>query len=231
MRRSHALEELSALGLEGEFVQGLLTGDQELDELYSQKKNLFLAKRSLTPGEIATYAGHRKIWKRIVDDGCECALVFEDDFGVIDRERFAKSVRDCLDNMGNWDIIKFFDFKPKRVMKRRKLGETDLVAYKYPASGAVAYLITGKAAQRLLGRSRIFRPIDEDFSWPWEFRLRIWSVCPNLVQEVSYRLGGSHLEQTRITNKSGRNVARRIWANVLQSWKLTRSYIFLLAGR
>ena len=152
MRRSHALEELSALGLEGEFVQGLLTGDQELDELYSQKKNLFLAKRSLTPGEIATYAGHRKIWKRIVDDGCECALVFEDDFGVIDRERFAKSVRDCLDNMGNWDIIKFFDFKPKRVMKRRKLGETDLVE-NIPPNRRGFFLAVGVSPSNLVGMS------------------------------------------------------------------------------
>lgn len=227
-RRLHASRELAGLGLEGRFIQGFLKDDPALGNVYSPALNLLLAKRDLTPGEIAVYAGHRKIWQAIVDGGEPCALVFEDDFRALDRDRFQAALRDCLSAAERWDIVKFFDFKPKRVIRRSRAGATDLVAYKYPASGAVAYLISRDAALRLLARRRIFRPVDEDFSWPWEFRLRIWSVSPNLVEEVSPDLGGSHLEQMRLANKSRRPLGRRLWANILQGWKLCRSYMFRL---
>lgn len=172
-RRAHATKELVELGLTGRFVMGATKGDRELAELYSPLKNLLLSRRSLTAGEIAVYAGHRRIWKAIDDAGIPYALVLEGDFHVVDKEKFLATLGDCLSAPKHWDIIKFFDFKPKRVVRRLRLGKANLVAYKYPASGAVAYLISGDAVRRLLKRPQIFRAVDVDLSWPWEFGLRI----------------------------------------------------------
>lgn len=226
LRRKHAGKELADIGLEGKFVEGFRKDDPALSNLYSPALNLLFAKRSMTSGEIAVYAGHRKIWQAIVDSGMAYALVFEDDFRVLDGTRFKATLRDCLPALAGWDIVKFFDFRPKRVIRCRRVGATDLVAYKYPAPGAVAYLISRDAARRLLARRRIFRPVDVDFSWPWEFGLRIWSILPNLVDEVSHNLGGSHLEATRLANRARRTIWRGLWADVLQAWKLVCAYIY-----
>ena len=109
------------------------------------------------------------------------------------------------------------------MLERRAIGSTGIVRYKYAASGAVAYLIDRKAAQKLLSRKRFFRAVDEDLSWPWELGLSIWSVSPNLVEEVSHNLGGSLLEMDRKSTKRRRNIARSLWGNVIQAYKLARS--------
>ena len=207
-----------------------MAGDCALDKLYSQTKNLLLSKRSLTTGEIATYAGHRKIWQRIIDDGCAYALVLEDDFHIADKGRFQVAIADCLSASQKWDIVKFFDLKPKRIVHRKKIGATDLVAFRYPASGAVAYLISRDAACRLLSRRRIFRQVDVDLSWPWEFGLVVWSIYPSLVEEISSRLGGSHLEDMRLSKRAKRSLIRGVWGNFVQAWKLLRAFIYRLSA-
>lgn len=77
-----------------------------------------------------------------------------------------------------------------------------------------------------LRRSRIFRPIDEDLSHPWEFSIRIWSLEPNIVEEVSHNLGGSILEKDRLKQRKKRNILRSLWGILLQGVKLTRSLFY-----
>ena len=122
--------------------------------------------------------------------------------------------------------MKLFDYRPKNIMLTRKIGETDIVAYKYPASGAVCYLINRAAAKSLLSRKKFFRPIDEDMAFPWEFDIRVWSVMPNPVSEISSTLGGSTLETERVITKGAHNVLRSIWGNILQLWKKYKSTQF-----
>jgi GR25 family glycosyltransferase involved in LPS biosynthesis len=224
VRRVHAEEELRSNNLQGRFVEGPRKNDAIISAIYSPLRNLIFAKRKLTCGEIAAYAGHRRVWEAFIDCGGDAALIFEDDFHVANQTRFKAVLAECLSLSHTWDIVKFFDFNPKRVVRLRRLATTDLAAYKYPASGAVAYLISSAAARQLLKRGRIYRPIDEDLSWPWEFGLRVWSTQPNLVEEVSKELGGSLLESTRVANKAQRNLCRSVWANVLQGWKLVRAW-------
>jgi GR25 family glycosyltransferase involved in LPS biosynthesis len=222
-RRLHAQEELRALDFKGRFIEGPRKDDEIVDAVYSPARNLIFAKRNLTSGEIAAYVGHRKAWRAFLDDGADFALILEDDFRIADKPRFRGVVAECLSISDTWDVVKFFDFNPKRVVRRRRLATTDLAAYKYPASGTVAYLLTAAAARKLLKRSRIYRPVDEDLSQPWEFGLRVWSTLPNLIEEVSQELGGSNLEAMRLANKVHKNLCRSIWANVLQAWKLVRA--------
>ncbi|MCR4268468.1 glycosyltransferase family 25 protein [Nitratireductor sp. ZSWI3] len=234
LRRQHAEREMSALGIEREFVQGFRKTDPSLGEHYSEVMNLLLHKRSLTAGEIAVYAGHRRIWRRIVESGRTCALVLEDDFRVLDRDLFLRSIDDLMAHPGDWDLVKFFDYKPKSVVASVRIGSTTAVAHKYPASGAVAYLIGADAARALLQRKRIFRAVDEDFSHPWEFSIRVWSTQPNTVAEASDALGGSILAEDRQAVRRNRKILRSLWGNVLQGTKLARSLLYrhgLRAGR
>ncbi|MGR6467193.1 glycosyltransferase family 25 protein [Rhizobium sp. PAMB 3182] len=207
-RRQHCTTMFNRLRMQFDFVQGVRSGDVFGMGIYSPWLNYLLSKRSLSAAEIAVYLGHRKIWKRVAEGGSDVALVVEDDLLISDTEAFGHVMRNASDHAA-WDILKLFDFLPKKIVARHEWKGVTIVDYKYPASGCVAYLITRDAARRLLERKRIFRPVDEDFSWCWEFGLRVRSVSPNIVSEVSHTLGGSLLEDSR------RNVRRR--KNLLRS--------------
>ena len=188
-------------------------------------RNLIWRKRGLTAGEIAVHCGHRRIWRRLVESGAPHALVLEDDFGIVDVEAFGRALEDCVRRPEGWDIIKLFDFGPKKPLLRRRLGDSEIVAHQFPPTGAVAYIIKNEAARRLLERKRFFRAVDEEFSWPWEFGLGIWSLSPNCVEEVSVGLGGS----VRAPLGSGppdRNALRAVWANVIKAWKTVRAWSY-----
>lgn len=222
-RRGNAARQLGGVGVPFEFVEGYRAANPGALAGYSRALNLILHKRSLSNAEVAIYEGHRRIWREIVARGLDMALVAEDDILIHDPAAFMRAVDDLRAAPDAWDIAKFFDFRPKKAVRKIIVGETTLLAYKYPASGAVAYLISARAAAALLKRRRIFRPVDEDFSHPWEFSIHVWSVSPNPAGETSATLGGSIIETDRQSVRMRRNLARSIWGNVLQFWKLARS--------
>lgn len=219
-RNRSACAQLEDLEMPYVVFKGVTPKDIVEKDYYSALGNRFLMKRKLSPGEIACYVSHRKIWQAFLDSGANFAMIFEDDFAFADKDALAENLGDCLAAPDGWDVIKFFDFNPKRIVRRRLLGRTTLVAYTYPASGNVGYLINRKAAAALLARKRFCRPADEDLSHYWEFGIRIWSVLPNPVCEISPSLGGSHLDAGREDSKRYKTVFRSIWGNVLQAWKL-----------
>ena len=193
---------------------------------------LLWQKRSLSAGEIAVYCGHRRIWARLVDSGAPFALVLEDDFGISDPQAFCAVLDDCERHPEGWDVIKLFDFNPKPVRLRRRLGTSELVAHRFPAAGAVGYVIGRAAAERMLSRQRFFRAVDEDWSWPWEFALSIWSLSPNCIEEISVGLGGS-VRAPATGPSPSRHPLRALWANAVQTWKSlrARSYAGSMARR
>lgn len=234
-RRVHARHELDGLGLDGRFVEGATGEDLDALALYSPRRNALFAKRSMSAQEIACYASHRRAWRALLASADEHALILEDDFHAIDPAALRRVLSDCIAGASRWDVVKFFEYSRKPVWRRKRLGSTELVGFKYPSSGAVGYLVSRKAASRLLSRERIFRPVDEDISWTWEFGLRIWSTPSNMVEDVSVALGGSQIELGRDRIKSWRNPLRPVWWGVLQTWKLVRATIsyfgYVLEGR
>lgn len=224
-RRQSATRQLARAGLQGEFVEGFRKDNPAIMAEYDQRRNLIASKRSLTPGEIAVYCGHRAIWRQFLKTDAECALVLEDDFQITDLNGLSTALRDCLSHQTAWGMAKLFDFHPKRIKEQKKIGRTEIVRYKYASSGAVAYLIDRATAEKFLTRKKFFRAVDEDFSWEWELDLNIWSVLPNPVADGGDLLGGSLLENDRAGRKKRRNVLRSLWGNVLQSYKLTRSML------
>lgn len=226
-RFENAKHQLKHLPVEPRYVQGYRLADCNSAGVYSKFLNLLLMKRKLTPGEVSVYLGHRKIWQQMLDEGRQTALVFEDDFFITERNALLQSIKDALSIADSWDIIKFFDFRPKRIVRRCRIGKTDFVQYKYCASGCVAYLIQAPAAEKLLKRSRIYRPVDEDWSHPWEFNLQILSVDPAPVREIASELGGSLLEAGRLSMKrQHRNWLRSLYGNVLSAAKSVRAWFW-----
>ena len=222
-RRKHCQNLLQKMNYNFTFVEGVLGSDPEVSNLYSKLKNIFFYKRDLSSSEIACYYGFRKIWKLFLETGDEVCLILEDDFNITHESNFKKALLYAHDSK-KWDILKLFDYKQKKITIEDRWHDLTIVDYKYPASGCVAYLITRVAANKLLSRGKIFRPVDEDFSSSWELGIRVRSIIPNPVEEASHSIGGSTLEQSRIAKKNRTCFLRSIWGLHLQVWKQIRAF-------
>lgn len=222
IRRNSLTRELQPETFAWEFVQGVGRDDPGLASLYSPMLNLLLSKRAMTPSELACYASHRQIWRRIVEAGDRYALVFEDDAHIVDRPAFRQALEDI--GRGDFDLVKLSDLRPKKVVKHAVAGRTRLVSHKMLASGTVCYVISAAAAARLLRRPKIFRAVDEDMTHAWEFGIDLWSVSPNPVEEAAMALETSVIERER-QGRSG-NVLRSLYGTLLQARKqhLTARY-------
>ena len=226
-RHDSASRQLERFPMKSTFVAGIRLRDRNDFCSYSSLLNLMCTKRAMTLGEISVYLGHRKIWQRMLDEGQEMALVLEDDFFIRDDAQFVQAIKDAIYISSHWDIVKLFDFRPKRPIQRWRVNRTEFVMHKYASSGCVAYLIDSTTAQKLLQQSCVYRPIDEDWSHPWERNLRIISVDPNPVTEIAPFLGGSLLEKERQQMRtSHRNWIRSLYGNVLAVQKNVRSLLW-----
>lgn len=221
-RITHALRESRRLGLSAVPVQGIRAEDPAVRDSYSRVANVLRMKRSLTPGEIACYLGHRLIWQRILDEGEEFALVCEDDFKVIDDAGFLSAL-DAATDRDDWDVLKFFDFRPKPIWNSVPLGQLAMVDYKYPAAGAVCYLVRASGAAKMLRRKKVFRPVDVDFQHCWEMGVVVRSVAPNPVSEMASTLGGSLLETARKAERPRRNPLSELWKEIVNAEREIRA--------
>lgn len=225
-RRRHVQKHFMEMGLDVIFVEGLRANSPEVRSSYSAWRNRAFAKRRMTATEVAVYLGHRRIWEIIRRHGHDVALVLEDDACVID----SGALRGVLYNARNrriWDVLKLFDYKPKPIKNTQDWHDFTIVDYKYPASGCVAYLITGNAADALLQRRSIYRPVDEDMSWCWEFGLMVRSISPNICTEASDRLGGSLIEPDRAAARRNTPLLRRLNGFFLAAVKQVRAKRYL----
>lgn len=224
VRYRSAAEQCAALPLDASFIRGVRLTNPTDSPRYCGWRNRLFMKRPMTPGEVSVYLGHRRIWSRLLADGHDMALALEDDFQIHDAAALLAAITDAGTLPLDWDIVKFFDFKPKVAIRRWRTPDTEFVAYKYPPSGCVAYLIRAAAARRLLDRRRLYRPIDEDWSHPWESGLRIVSVTPNPVGEAAVHLGGSLLEgERRAAKDQHRSVLRSLQGMLLAITKNGRA--------
>ncbi|WP_269932158.1 glycosyltransferase family 25 protein [Aminobacter sp. HY435] len=196
-RRKSANLQLAALGWPFQFVQGLTPQSPETVCLYDPQMNRRRCKRPLAPVEVAAYASHRKAMREFLDTEQPLALVLEDDFRLLDPAAFTERMEGLLAAPVEWDILKLFDFQQRPVVDEVNVGDVAIVSHGSPTAGMVGYLITRQGAEKMLSRPRVYRQIDEDIKYFWELKLRVLSVRPNLVTDISERLGGSLLEADR----------------------------------
>jgi GR25 family glycosyltransferase involved in LPS biosynthesis len=159
--------------------------------------------------------------------------VLEDDFGFRDVGQVSRVLESWPAMLEQRDIVKLFDFEKRAVnrpMFSRRAGGVELVKWRSPTAGMVAYLISRQGAQKFLARDRIFRPVDEDVKYFWELGLNIWSVPGNPVIEVSEHLGGSLVNTDRDQTKTYRFV-RSIWGNLLTADRKIRTRLHLQRER
>lgn len=219
-----------------EIVDGFVSSDTEVDQLFDHKRARLWSKRIPSRGEIAAYATHRLAWQRLLDDGHEVALILEDDFHLEDPGLVKTALEQAPALLADGrNMIKLFDFPRDQSIERGiciEIGAIPLVKWQRTRAGLVGYILSRDGARRLLERQKVFRVVDEDIKFFWELGLDIWSIPGNPVREIASNLGGSLLETER-KRKRSRSVLRSIKGMLLALHRdaLTRVFYTRLSRR
>lgn len=167
----------------------------------------------LKSSEIACFLSHRKSWEYIVKENLDAALVLEDD-ADISESLFNNSLSLVIENISTNDFIRF-PIKNREEL-RKVINEKNGHTLYEPTEiklGMVAQLITRDAAKALLDATKNFdRPVDCFLQMRWIHKVRVLSVWPSGIEEVSSRLGGSVINHKVIgLEKLRREIKRPIY--------------------
>jgi glycosyl transferase family 25 len=178
---------LHALGLPFERIEavdgGKLSGE-EISQLASN--NGFAFFKPLTRGEIGCALSHRRALERVVELGCPCALILEDDFALqedvaADGGARFRDVLAALSALGTAcpDAVNLFGRRPRGAIVRTLGDSAQLLRSVSPPVGNVAVFWTQTGARKFLGQQPPFRrPVDVDRKHWWERNLDACWISP-----------------------------------------------------
>ena len=159
-RRENIAKRLSELGLDFIFfdaTDGKTLPTSVLESVdYDFYPKHYLSPKPLTLGEIGYAISHIKVYKHIVENNIESAIILEDD--AIVSQHFTEIVEDTLNKINKNHELIFFDHGKVKshFFKKRIVEGYRLARYKAPSKNSkrciicTAYLITISGAKKLL---------------------------------------------------------------------------------
>ncbi|MEX1035352.1 MAG: glycosyltransferase family 25 protein [Sneathiella sp.] len=187
LRRADMTERLDEVGLIPTFFEAVDGYQLDIDTLadYDGEKRRRYFGKDLKAGEIGCLLSHRKIYEKMVAEGIPGALILEDD--VFLAGNFKDVLEDIQGTTLHWDLIRFvghgkvFDIGFRRLAALRH--GYSITRVPTSPSGAYAYLLTQKAAKRLLHfMQKNWIPVDIIHSRSWETGLETLLIHPSPVK-------------------------------------------------
>ena len=185
-RRADMTERLAKVGISPVFfdaVDGYQLDIATLPDYDREKRRRYFGK-DLKAGEIGCLLSHRKIYEKMVAENIATAIVLEDDVYLADD--FRTVLEDIQQTRLDWDLIRFvghgkvFD-NGFRLLARLGHGYS-ITRVPTSPSGAYAYLLTLRAAKKLLQfMQKNWVPVDIIHSRAWQTRLETLLVHPSPV--------------------------------------------------
>ncbi|MCQ0092518.1 glycosyltransferase family 25 protein [Roseovarius sp. M141] len=173
----------------------------------------------LRPSEVATFHSHRACWQRIIDEGLDAALILEDDL-QLDPEVFPTALDLAVSNARQGDFVRFpIKLREEPLRDIASTGSIHLRSYDRIALGMVAQLVTRDAASALLAASVKFdRPVDNFLQMQWVHNVRVLTVWPSGVREISSELGGSLISRKGgFVEKMRREILRPLYRRKIRA--------------
>ena len=200
--------------------------ERELYERYDAVKNKAHYFSELKPSEIACFLSHRKAWSTFLDETTQPFAVFlEDD---IELTVSSEELNTILAGIA-WDsapmVVKLYQSKGRMGRQLKQVGRFNIFEPFLPPLGAQAQVINRQAAKLLLEHTEIFfEPLDVAMQRWWDMGISVQLLQPNLVEEVSAKVGGSTLiAEKRQTLKS--RVIRELRRPVFRVGRFIRSLV------
>jgi len=185
-RQQTIRRRLAGLGLPFEFIEGV--DGRKLDLArhpnYAPGKRRMFYGRDLSGGEFGCILAHRRVYRHMISERVERALVLEDDALLTDQ---LPAVLRALEGIQpGWDLVRFLgrekNYRTTRVIAPLPGTEAMLARQLGIPGGAYGYLLNLDAARRLEELTRRnWLAIDTLHGAVWLTRLRTYAVVPSPV--------------------------------------------------
>ncbi|EKT57307.1 glycosyltransferase family 25 protein [Providencia sneebia] len=201
-RKKFMLDQLNNLKLDYQFIEAIdgrkLSGD-EINKVALNFKDSYLTK-----GEIGCALSHLKVYKKIIDEKIDIALILEDDAILPSNIETIINEIKAIDNNQKPNI--YLLSNAKKFIKNEKLSNN---IYRIKdASAAHAYIINAKAAKNLISKLYPIR-YEADMWSIFNFFgfAKIYCIHPNPIKAAGHAEFSS-LENERIHMQKNRNLYR-----------------------
>ncbi len=189
-RKAFMQAQCETIGVEPTFidaVNGKDLTDIEIHQYCDQEKAKQLFGRELLLGEIGCALSHKKIYKKMVDDNIQLAVVLEDDARI--EYNFAKVISDICQSSTHWDLVLLGHHKNivKNLSSPLSIWDINPISSEYKLCrlvnfgfGTYGYIVTLKGAKKLLAElTTIYKPIDHYI--PDSCVLNVYALHPVVV--------------------------------------------------
>jgi glycosyl transferase, family 25 len=185
-RRAFVVQSFTDAGLDYEVIDAVDGTTLSLEERrsYSRARSLFEVGRGLMEGEVGCALSHLRLLQRMLDEHVPEVLIVEDDVAPTPALRGLLEQRDRLPT--DRDVLTFCSLSssssPRTVEGVELDDEHRLCTYRRMLFGAQCYLITERAARRVLDVAYPIRmPYDELLFRRRPAHLRVYGVEPRAV--------------------------------------------------
>lgn len=183
-RRALIEGQAAELGIALERVAGVDGSRVPVEEWVNADRDLFLRRngRPLMPGEYGCYKSHLKAMQQLVESGKPAGLIIEDDVSLsralMDKvQAIAQAVPDAC-------VVKLVNHRTQGFRPRFKAATGDEigVAMLGPQGSAACYLVTAKAALRLLEQLKVQSlPFDMALERVWHHHVPLYTTRHSIL--------------------------------------------------
>ncbi|MFT4927049.1 MAG: glycosyl transferase family 25 [Phenylobacterium sp.] len=162
-------------------VKGVDLSPEQIQQEYAPDLNKSHFRADLSLGEIGCYMSHRNIWRKMVAENVEFAVVLEDDMVIEDN--FPALFAD-IEQLKQYDLIKLADNRDHPPEQTKQISDNfELVSFKKIPNCTTGYTINLSGAKKLLSRDKFYRPVDIDLQFCSELALSVLGVRPYPITE------------------------------------------------
>lgn len=187
-RREYMIAHLSEKNVKNvTFVNGVENTEPYFDKVSLKWRDTYY-RTVIRKGELSCSLGHLLIWKQVVENGDEYAVVLEDDININDAEDFARKVNGIAEKKVDADLI--YLSRKKMSGEQEENVDDDLCVAKY-SFWTNAYMITLQGAKKLLssGFNENIITVDEFLPLMYDDAVHHNFLENDIVEDVYSRQG------------------------------------------
>lgn len=203
-----------------EAVDGRSLSADDRKKLYSDSWCHLFHGRSAGDGEIGVGLSHRKIYKKMVDEAIEWAVIFEDDVALLPY--FSEYLAEIESSTRDFDMVQLFSFRqPERELRSAPSGRFEIKTYHNLHASAAAYLMRLPGAKKLMRLPRM-RVLADRWCWMSVMTgLKCCAIIPfpiALDKKLSLNSSVSSVGAETSTPSKSKRLGKNIWRLLVLPW-------------